>query len=59
LRKPLLVIFGNRDKIVDPGSAKQFRRVRKADVILLPGTGHSAMVEKPLQTAALIARFEK
>jgi pimeloyl-ACP methyl ester carboxylesterase len=59
LRKPLLVLQGAEDEIVDPDSAQDFRRVRGADVVLMPGVGHSPMVEKPDQTARLIERFAR
>lgn len=59
LRKPLLVIQGTEDEIVDPGSAREFRRVPGANVVMLPDTGHSPMVEKPDETARLIRRFAR
>jgi pimeloyl-ACP methyl ester carboxylesterase len=57
VRKPLLAIQGAEDEIVDPDSAQGFRRVPGANVVLLQDAGHAAMVEKPDETARLIARF--
>jgi pimeloyl-ACP methyl ester carboxylesterase len=59
LRKPLLAIQGSEDEIVDPDSAQDFRRVRGADVVLVRGTGHAPMLEKPDETARLIRRFTR
>jgi pimeloyl-ACP methyl ester carboxylesterase len=59
LRKPLLVIQGAEDEIVDPDSAREYRRVSGANVVMLPDTGHSPMVEKPDETARLIRRFAR
>jgi pimeloyl-ACP methyl ester carboxylesterase len=50
LAKPLLVIFGAKDKLVDPDSARNYTRAG-ANIIILPETGHSAMVERPDEIA--------
>lgn len=59
LRKPLLVIQGAEDEIVDPDSAQDYHRVQGADVVVLPDTGHTPMVEKPDETTRLIRRFAR
>jgi pimeloyl-ACP methyl ester carboxylesterase len=56
-RKPLLVIFGREDDIVDPDSASDFRQVPGARVEYLPDAGHSPMYEKPDEVSRLIANF--
>jgi pimeloyl-ACP methyl ester carboxylesterase len=54
---PLLVIFGSRDALVAPESAKLYERVPGAKVVILDGPGHSPMVEAPDKTLALIEDF--
>jgi pimeloyl-ACP methyl ester carboxylesterase len=54
---PLLVIFGSRDALVAPASAKLYERVPGASVVILDGPGHSPMVEAPEETLALIKDF--
>ncbi len=58
-RKPLLVIFGPEDDLVDPKTASQYSKVPGASVTLVPNTGHSPMFERPAQTAALIQDFAR
>lgn len=57
LGKPLLVIFGELDQRWRPSSAALYRAVSGARVELLPGAGHSPMVEDPSRTAALLLGF--
>jgi pimeloyl-ACP methyl ester carboxylesterase len=59
LQKPLRVIQGAEDEIVDPDSAQDYEKVPRARVTLMPDVGHSPMVEKPDQTARLIAAFAR
>jgi pimeloyl-ACP methyl ester carboxylesterase len=54
---PLLVIFGSRDALISPASAKLFGAVPGARVEVIDGAGHSPMVEAPEKTLALIADF--
>jgi pimeloyl-ACP methyl ester carboxylesterase len=54
---PLLVIFGSRDALVAPESAKLYETVPGAKVVILAGPGHSLMVEAPEKTLALIKNF--
>lgn len=57
LDKPLLVIFGEQDQRWRPSSANLYRAVAGARVELLPGVGHSPMLEDPPRTAALLLTF--
>lgn len=54
---PLLVIFGSRDALISPESAKLYERVPGAKVAILDGPGHSPIVEAPEKTLALIKDF--
>jgi pimeloyl-ACP methyl ester carboxylesterase len=50
---PVLVIYGSRDKLVRPAMAARAARVfRGARVVLLPRTGHVAMMERPALVAS-------
>jgi pimeloyl-ACP methyl ester carboxylesterase len=58
--KPLLVMMGAEEQIVDDPQAALARYAREAPgtiTKLIPGVGHSPNVERPAQTAALIVDF--
>ncbi|MEV0233044.1 alpha/beta hydrolase [Nonomuraea sp. NPDC050786] len=57
LGKPLLVIFGEEDRRWRSSSAADYRTVPGATVELLPGVGHSPILEDPPGTAALVLAF--
>ncbi|MFI6866588.1 alpha/beta fold hydrolase [Nocardia sp. NPDC050406] len=57
LNKPLLVIFGEEDRRWRSSSATNYRAVPGARVDLLPGIGHSPMLEDPSRTAAILLEF--
>ena len=57
LGRPLLVIFGEQDQRWHPSSASLYRVVTGARIELLPGVGHSPMIEGPQRTAALLVNF--
>lgn len=57
LGKPLLVIFGDQDRRWRPASAADYRVVPGAVVTMLPGAGHTPILEEPSRTAALILAF--
>ncbi|MGW0810423.1 alpha/beta fold hydrolase [Nonomuraea sp. NPDC002799] len=57
LGKPLLVIFGEQDERWRASSAALYRAVAGARVELLPGVGHSPMLEDPPRTAAPLLAF--
>jgi pimeloyl-ACP methyl ester carboxylesterase len=57
LGKPLLVIFGEDDRRWRSSSAADYRTVPGAKVELLPGLGHSPILEDPPRTAAPLLTF--
>ncbi len=54
---PVLVIFGTDDRRWRSASAAAYRDVPGARVELLPGVGHTPMVEDPQPTAKLLLDF--
>jgi pimeloyl-ACP methyl ester carboxylesterase len=52
LGKPLLVIFGSEDHRWRASSAADYRTVPGATVALVPGVGHSPILEDPPRTVA-------
>lgn len=57
-RAPALVIYGSHDRLVNPVmAAKAARAFRGGRVIVLPGVGHVAMMERPTVVAAEVRRF--
>jgi pimeloyl-ACP methyl ester carboxylesterase len=57
LGKPLLVIFGEDDRRWRSSSASDYRAVPGAKVELLPGLGHSPLLEDPARTATSLLAF--
>ncbi|MER6952151.1 alpha/beta hydrolase [Nonomuraea sp. NPDC000554] len=57
LGKPLLVIFGEDDRRWRSSSAADYRTVPGARVELLPGLGHSPLLEDPPRTATPLLAF--
>jgi pimeloyl-ACP methyl ester carboxylesterase len=57
LGKPLLVIFGTEDRRWRSSSAAEYRAVPGATVELLPGIGHSPVLEDPQRTTELLLAF--
>jgi pimeloyl-ACP methyl ester carboxylesterase len=52
---PSLVIYGSRDRLVDPRAAgRAAHAFSDARIVVLPHTGHVAMMEHPAQVAAEI-----
>jgi pimeloyl-ACP methyl ester carboxylesterase len=54
---PVLVIFGADDRRWRSSSAANYREVPGARVEMLPGVGHTPMVEDPAATAKLLLEF--
>jgi pimeloyl-ACP methyl ester carboxylesterase len=59
LHKPLLVLYGEQDELVHPGSREQYRKVPGAIVNAIRDTGHSAMYEKPEVVAPIMSVFAR
>ena len=57
LGKPLLVIFGEEDRRWRSSSAADYRAVPGARVEMLPGVGHSPILEDPPRTATPLLAF--
>ncbi|WP_116102231.1 alpha/beta fold hydrolase [Amycolatopsis thermalba] len=57
LGKPVLVLFGAEDRRWRPSSAARYRAVPGATVEMLPGLGHSPILEDPPRTAAALLAF--
>ncbi|MER7789857.1 alpha/beta hydrolase [Streptomyces sp. NPDC097640] len=57
LGKPLLVIFGEDDRRWRSSSAADYRAVPGAEIELLPGLGHSPLLEDPPRTATPLLAF--
>ncbi|WP_030508235.1 alpha/beta fold hydrolase [Microbispora rosea] len=57
LGRPLLVIFGEDDRRWRSSSAADYRVVPGAEVELLPGLGHSPILEDPERTARSLLAF--
>lgn len=54
---PLMIVFGAEDRWVDPRAVDAWAATTDAQTALLPGVGHTPMVEAPGETAGLITRF--
>lgn len=56
LRPPALVVWGAQDRIIDPAAAAVWRaHLREGDVVTVAEVGHAPMVERPEESAALVA----
>jgi pimeloyl-ACP methyl ester carboxylesterase len=58
-RAPAMIVFGRSDRLVDPTSARRFVALRRSQVALIDGAGHSPMVEKPAELSRLMLRFDR
>jgi pimeloyl-ACP methyl ester carboxylesterase len=56
---PLLVIFGEEDQLYDDPSAAAhaYSDVPGARITIIPGAGHTPIIEKPAQTSRLLLDF--
>ena len=57
LGKPLLVIFGEEDRRWRSSAAADYRAVPGASVEMLPGLGHTPILEDPARTASCLLAF--
>lgn len=56
LQPPALVVFGAEDRIIDPAVAPVWRAaLREGEVVLMSQVGHAPMLERPEESAALVA----
>jgi pimeloyl-ACP methyl ester carboxylesterase len=58
-RAPAMIVFGAKDRLVDPKAAREYPKIRPAKVAYVPGAGHAVFVEKPGAVAALITNFDR
>jgi abhydrolase domain-containing protein 6 len=57
---PTLLLWGERDKVLDPSAIPVFQRyltASKTTVSIVPGVGHLPMLEQPAETAKRYAAF--
>jgi pimeloyl-ACP methyl ester carboxylesterase len=55
---PTLLLYGARDRLVDPRRARRAARTfRRSRLVLLPGVGHVAQMEVPDLTARFVGDF--
>lgn len=59
LRLPSLVIWGEKDEVINVSDAYIFRDDLKAELVVFPECGHSPQEELTEETAAVITRFLK
>lgn len=58
VRVPTLVIWGGRDRLIDPGNAKRFAAdIAGAEVVVFDELGHVPQEEDPAATVAAAMRF--
>jgi pimeloyl-ACP methyl ester carboxylesterase len=58
IRCPVLLIHGDRDRLVPVGAARATARANPSwALIVLPGVGHAPQLEAPVDTAAVILRW--
>jgi pimeloyl-ACP methyl ester carboxylesterase len=57
--KPVTVVFGAEDRIVDPESADDYRDIPGGRVIVLQGIGHTPQMEAPARATAIIRARDK
>ena len=58
LRQPVLIIWGEHDRVLDVSSIDVMRPLLpQAEIIVMPETGHIPMLERPTETAAHYLAF--
>lgn len=55
VRVPTLVVWGGADRIVTPRLARRTASALDAPLLVLPGTGHVAQIERPEEVARAVA----
>lgn len=57
VQAPTLLVYGERDRLVDPRtSTRATRTFSNSSLLLLPGSGHVAQMEQPAEVARAIRR---
>jgi pimeloyl-ACP methyl ester carboxylesterase len=60
LQTPTLIVWGDQDRVIHPGTARILGALMpKSRVIIMQGTGHLPMLEKPHQCAADYLQFRR
>lgn len=60
LRMPVLVIWGENDRVIHVSSTKTVQKVKPdAEIKILPECGHAPMIEKVDETAGIVLEFFK
>jgi pimeloyl-ACP methyl ester carboxylesterase len=57
LKVPVLVIFGALDRRWRSSSSAEYGLVPDVDVEIIPGVGHSPMIEAPERTGQILGDF--
>lgn len=58
VRKPTLIVWGSRDRLLPPAEAERLRaRIPASEVVILEGAGHLPQREQPEALARAIAKF--
>ncbi|MCP4833857.1 MAG: alpha/beta hydrolase [Phycisphaera sp.] len=58
IRCPTEIVWGAQDRIIDPSAAPVWNEaIRDSRVTMIPQAGHSTMVERPAEVAAVVERL--
>jgi len=58
LKIPALIVFGNKDRVINPATADILRKLmRRSEIIIMPGVGHVPMLEQPRKSADDYLKF--
>ena len=57
IRVPVLIVWGEEDRLLPASSLQDFARIRGARVEVIPGCGHVPQLERPAVTRRIIAEF--
>ena len=58
LKTPTLIVFGNKDRAINPATAEILHKLMpRSEVIIMPGIGHLPMIEKPRKSAEDYLKF--
>ena len=58
LKIPALIVFGNKDRVINPATADILHKLmRRSEIIIMPGVGHVPMLEQPRKSADDYLKF--